>query len=163
MRDILIILLLITIMSLNLFDIYIDSVMGVPSFHLIIEGLLVIASAAAATSLILKLNRQHRALLTTKQQLHDANTKMSQVSAEMDAARHKYSEVIQQQFDLWQLTTSEQEIALLMLKGLNFKEISVVRETKEKTVRQQASHIYAKAHVDGRHEFSAWFFEDFLA
>jgi DNA-binding CsgD family transcriptional regulator len=51
---------------------------------------------------------------------------------------------------------------LLLLKGLSFNEISAIRETKEKTVRQQASEIYKKAGVVGRHAFAAWFFEDFL-
>jgi DNA-binding NarL/FixJ family response regulator len=45
---------------------------------------------------------------------------------------------------------------------LSFNEIAAVRETKEKTVRQQASEIYRKSGVSGRHAFSAWFFEDFL-
>lgn len=60
------------------------------------------------------------------------------------------------------LTLSEQEVAMLLLKGLSFKEISAVRNTKEKTIRQQASSIYSKSNVEGRHEFAAWFLEDFM-
>jgi DNA-binding NarL/FixJ family response regulator len=52
---------------------------------------------------------------------------------------------------------------MLLLKGLRFKEISSVRNTKDKTVRQQASVIYSKANVERRHEFAAWFLEDFMA
>ena len=77
-------------------------------------------------------------------------------------ARHKYSTVIREQFLQWSLTLSEQEVAMLLLKGLSFKEISAVRSTKEKTVRQQASTIYSKANIDGRHELAAWFLEDFI-
>ncbi|MFK3865693.1 helix-turn-helix transcriptional regulator [Pseudoalteromonas rhizosphaerae] len=51
---------------------------------------------------------------------------------------------------------------MLLLKGLSFKEISALRSTKEKTVRQQASDIYSKADLEGRHEFAAWFLEDFM-
>lgn len=80
----------------------------------------------------------------------------------MQAARQEYTRAVQQQFELWSLTRSEQEVALLLLKGLSFKEIASVRSTKEKTVRQQASAIYAKADVDGRHTFCAWFMEDFI-
>jgi DNA-binding NarL/FixJ family response regulator len=72
------------------------------------------------------------------------------------------SEVIQEQFSEWQLTAGEQEVALLLLKGLSFKEIAALRNTLEKTVRQQASGIYRKAGVTGRHAFAAWFIEDFL-
>jgi DNA-binding NarL/FixJ family response regulator len=81
----------------------------------------------------------------------------------MRSARREYSEMIRRQFDAWNLTASEQQVALLLLKGLSFKEIAAVRDTREKTVRQQASTIYAKSGVDGRHAFAAWFLEDFLA
>ena len=56
----------------------------------------------------------------------------------------------------------ELSVAMLLLKGLSFKEIASVRSTMEKTVRQQASAIYRKAKVNGRHAFSAWFIEDLL-
>ena len=51
---------------------------------------------------------------------------------------------------------------MLLLKGLSFREIAAVRQTREKTVRQQASAIYGKSGLEGRHEFAAWFLEDFL-
>jgi DNA-binding CsgD family transcriptional regulator len=72
------------------------------------------------------------------------------------------AKVLQTQFEEWGLTQTEKEVSLLLLKGLSFKEIAAVRKTLEKTVRQQASSIYKKAGVTGRHEFSAWFIEDIL-
>ena len=84
------------------------------------------------------------------------------MSAQMRAARQDYSLTIAAQFESWQFTKSEQQVALLLLKGLSFKEIAEVRLTKEKTVRQQASTIYSKAQVDGRHTLCAWFMEDFI-
>jgi len=71
-------------------------------------------------------------------------------------------QVVGQQFSEWQLTGSESEVGWLLLKGLSLKEIAIVRDTLEKTVRQQASSIYEKAGVAGRHAFSAWFIEDIL-
>ena len=62
----------------------------------------------------------------------------------------------------WQLTTSEKDVGWLLLKGLSLKEIAAIRQTMEKTVRQQASSIYKKAGLSGRHAFSAWFIEDAL-
>lgn len=38
----------------------------------------------------------------------------------------------------------------------------MLRNILEKTVRQQASAIYKKAGINGRHAFSAWFIEDAL-
>ena len=77
-------------------------------------------------------------------------------------ARKKLGNVVTQQFLEWMLTRSEIEVGWLLLKGLSLKEIAVVRSTQEKTVRQQASSIYKKAGVSGRHAFSAWFIEDIL-
>jgi DNA-binding CsgD family transcriptional regulator len=77
-------------------------------------------------------------------------------------ARKNLGNVVSQQFAEWQLTDSEREVGWLLLKGLSLKEIAIVRSTQEKTVRQQASSIYKKAGLSGRHAFSAWFIEDIL-
>jgi DNA-binding NarL/FixJ family response regulator len=49
-----------------------------------------------------------------------------------------------------------------MLKGLRHKEIATMRETSERTVRQQALTIYKKAGLDGRTDLAAFFLEDLL-
>jgi DNA-binding NarL/FixJ family response regulator len=69
---------------------------------------------------------------------------------------------IDAQFERWKLTAAEREVALLMLKGLSHKEIAAVRETSERTVRQQAQTIYGKANLSGRAALSAFFLEDLL-
>lgn len=71
--------------------------------------------------------------------------------------------VVDRQLDAWRLTQAEREVALLLLKGLSFKELASVRETSERTSREQARGVYKKAGVGGRAELSAWFFEDLLA
>jgi len=43
------------------------------------------------------------------------------------------------------------------------KEIAAVRNVKEKTVRSQATSIYAKSGYTGRHELSAHFIEDLMS
>lgn len=71
--------------------------------------------------------------------------------------------VIREQFRGWGLSPSESEVALLLIKGLSMKEIAALREVKEKTVRQQATSIYAKAGYAGRHELVAHFIEDLMS
>ncbi|MBW2281204.1 MAG: response regulator transcription factor [Deltaproteobacteria bacterium] len=71
-------------------------------------------------------------------------------------------DAIDAQFGRWKLTPAEREVALLMLKGLSHKEISAARESSERTVRQQARAIYAKANLSGRAALSAFFLEDLL-
>jgi len=56
------------------------------------------------------------------------------------------------------LFLSESEEALL-IKGLSIKEISELRDVKEKTVCQQATSIYVKSGYAGRHKLAAHFIE----
>lgn len=69
---------------------------------------------------------------------------------------------IDAQFDKWGLTPAERDVALLQLKGLRHKEIAELRETSERTVRQQALAIYRKAGLGGRTDLAAFFLEDLL-
>ena len=69
---------------------------------------------------------------------------------------------IEEQLDAWELTPAEAEVAVLLLKGLSFKEVAAVRSTGERTAREQARAVYKKAGVAGRAELSAWFLEDLL-
>ena len=109
--------------------------------------------------LLIKQNKNQKELesnlIKVKQQLETSNIKLRD-------GKKEYQEVIQWQFSEWSLSPSEKEVALLMLKGLSIKEISQSRSTQEKTVRKQASSIYEKSKLGGRHELSAWFFEDLL-
>jgi DNA-binding CsgD family transcriptional regulator len=69
---------------------------------------------------------------------------------------------IDRQFDKWGLTPAERDVALLQLKGLRHRQIAELRETSERTVRQQALAIYRKAGLTGRTDLAAFFLEDLL-
>jgi len=110
-----------------------------------------------------------RVLLHRQQEISRLTQKVEQTEGDLQQSLTKlktlataYNKQLLEQFNLWKLTAGEQEIALLILKGLSFKEVAEIRNRQEKTVRQQASSIYRKSGVNGRHEFSAWFFEDML-
>lgn len=156
------ILLLSLIVATNLYDLLIDYSHNASAWHLLEESLVVVASTAAIVWLVVNVRRQQRELEDLKRELRAGADSVAKVAPAVLAARHRLSEVIQEQFSEWQLTAGEQEVALLLLKGLSFKEIAALRNTLEKTVRQQASGIYRKAGVSGRHAFAAWFIEDFL-
>jgi DNA-binding CsgD family transcriptional regulator len=72
-------------------------------------------------------------------------------------------EAIETQFNRWNLTEAEREVALLLLKGLSHKEIATVRSVSERTVREQSRAVYSKAGLTGRTALSAFFLEDLLA
>lgn len=158
----LIIVVLTIIVTANLFDLASDLSHGSPVWHLLEEGLVVLVSLSVIIGLLIYLRRQKRTLEQIRRDFSRQQREVAPVSAELLQARKQLGNVIRHQFDDWQLTGSEQEVAMLLLKGLSFREIAAVRDTHEKTVRQQASAIYKKAGVSGRHTFSAWFIEDFL-
>lgn len=156
------ILVLSAIVLTNLYDLFLDYSHNASRWHLFEESLVVVLSATAIFWLLGQIIRQRRELEALKQELQAGSGSAGIQDPLVREARQRLSEVIQQQFHRWSLTGSEQQVALLLLKGLSFKEIAAVRDTLEKTVRQQASGIYKKAGVAGRHAFSAWFIEDFL-
>jgi DNA-binding NarL/FixJ family response regulator len=51
---------------------------------------------------------------------------------------------------------------LLQLKGLRHKAIAELRQTSERTVRQQALAVYRKSGLGGRTDLAAFFLEDLL-
>jgi DNA-binding CsgD family transcriptional regulator len=71
-------------------------------------------------------------------------------------------QIIETQMETWKLSPAEKEIALLLLKGLSHAEIANIRQTSERTVRQQSLKIYSKAGVKGRSDLAAFFIEDML-
>ena len=67
-------------------------------------------------------------------------------------------EKIDEQLDEWCLSAAEKEIALMLIKGFSTRDMAHFRGTNEKTVRQQASQVYAKANLENRAELAAFFF-----
>jgi DNA-binding NarL/FixJ family response regulator len=70
---------------------------------------------------------------------------------------------IDEQFNDWRMTEAERDVALLILKGLCHKEIAALRDTSERTVRQQAQQVYRKSGLSGKNALSAFFLEDLLS
>lgn len=162
MKDLLIAALLGAIMILNSLDVATDISLGVPRWHIIEESLIVLASGIGFVYLVWEMRRRGREMKALARSLSSADRRLQHITEEMRQARSRFSESIHKQFQDWDLTLSEQQVAMLLLKGLSFREIAMVRSTREKTVRQQASAIYGKSGLEGRHAFSAWFLEDFL-
>ncbi len=148
---------------MNLADFISDIQEGGASFlYLLQEAFVVLASFGGIAYLFWIVFLRTKEMDEIKVRLQTANRNLSQSNEKLQAMSKQYREVINQQFADWALTPSEKEVAMLLLKGLSFEEIAGGRETKEKTVRQQATAIYRKSGLNGRHEFAAWFFEDFL-
>ncbi|HUT40180.1 MAG TPA: DNA-binding response regulator [Gammaproteobacteria bacterium] len=158
--------LLIAVLSViilgNLYDFVTDFGHGASVLHLLEEAAVIVVSGALILWLLADLRRQRRELGQLRLELAAHRNPATAPPPAVAEARRQLGGLIQAQFRDWGLTDSEQEVGLLLLKGLSFKEIAALRLTQEKTVRAQASGIYRKSGVTGRHAFAAWFIEDFL-
>ncbi len=154
--------LLLLIGIASLFDVISDYSQHASWSHLIMEFCLILLSLAGIIYLLIEIfrHKHHNQLL--EGQLKESEKDLLKTRSQLKKVGQEYRQVIHDQLRFWQLSDSEREVAMLLLKGLSFKEIAEVRETQEKTVRQQASSLYKKAGLTGRHEFSAYFFEDLL-
>jgi len=143
-------------------DLVADLSHGADTEHIVKETIVVSISTIGLAWLLWGLHQQRLEIRSLQQELETANSSQAPPKIYVLEARKKLGNVVTQQFSEWMLTGSEIEVGWLLLKGLSLKEIAMVRSTQEKTVRQQASSIYKKAGVSGRHAFSAWFIEDIL-
>ncbi|PIP96007.1 MAG: hypothetical protein COW00_06905 [Bdellovibrio sp. CG12_big_fil_rev_8_21_14_0_65_39_13] len=155
-------IVLIGIFILTALDLITDTREGVPWWHLVFEASVGIF-ALVGVYFLLKGN------FTLKQSL-DVEKKLSSKLLEEAQAWKEQSkkyldglgDSINAQLDRWNLTPSEKDVALLLIKGFSLKEIAELRSTAEKTVRAQSTAIYAKSGVAGRPQLAAFFLEDLL-
>ena len=162
MKDKVITSLLLLIMFLNFRDVMVDLSLNVPTSHIIEESMIVLLAGLTAVYLIFDMRRRTRKTKLLLAELNTANARLSSMNNKLRNVKAQYLHEVENQFNDWSLTPSEKEVALFMLKGLSTQEIAAARNTKEKTVRQQASAVYAKSQLEGRYALAAWFFEDIL-
>ena len=130
--------------------------------HAAVElALMAVAIGAAAVfwSRFIALRRQTRLLA---RDLDAAEAEAARWRREHDDVLRGLGLAIDRQFERWNLSAAEREVALMLLKGLSHKEIAEARQTSERTARQQALAVYRKGGLSGRAELSAFFLEDLL-
>ena len=128
----------------------------------VIEPTLIVLAVTGVLYLLGRTQRQHQEQLTLLRDIEVARSEGAQWRTDMRELLKGLSSAIDAQFERWQLTAAEREVALLLLKGLSHKEIAVLRDTSERTIRQQAQSIYGKSNLSGRAALSAFFLEDML-
>ncbi len=161
-KEIVFIIILVIIAISSGMDMTIDLTHGAATDHIVKETLLLFISLVTIAWLIHGIHSQSSQISDLKHQLEEARNPKQPAQDYVIEARKQFCDVVNQQYRDWNLTSSEAEVGWLLLKGLSLKEIAAVRNTLEKTVRQQASSIYKKAEVSGRHAFAAWFIEDLM-
>lgn len=125
--------------------------------------LLTIAAAVGVALLVQRLQVQHEESMSLMRQLEVARNEGETWRSKVHSALAGIKAEVEKQFLRWGMTAAEQDVALLILKGLNHKEIATLRGTSEATVRQQAQAIYRKSQMPGKTAFCAYFLEDLFA
>jgi DNA-binding CsgD family transcriptional regulator len=161
-KDKIISFMLMLIILFKLLDLYIDFSNAAELHHLIQEIVLIALSLILFVYLIRDITWSTKQAKLLSSQLNQSRQHAEQLSQAVIDSKKAFFNAINSQFDVWQLSPREKEIALLMIKGLSNSEIANVCDKSEKTVGHQASAIYKKANVQGRHELAALFFEELL-
>lgn len=132
------------------------------SLHVLFEVVMVVASATGAAVLWRRWRRaeQSAGTLRTTMESHRAERDAWRLSAQ--SALDGLGRAINERFSAWELTPTEREVALLLLKGESHKRIASFTNRSERTVRQHAVAVYNKSGLHGRAELAAFFLQDLL-
>jgi DNA-binding CsgD family transcriptional regulator len=144
-------------------DIFHDVKEGIPVSHIWHEvALFLLAMGAIAWQLRVIFQKNVR-ITSLNSELLETKKSYQEWKEKTHSSALEIRQLIDSEFGLWHLSHSEKDVALLLIKGLSMKEIADIRQTHEKTVRQQATSIYKKSGLSGRQELAAFFLEDILS
>ena len=93
-------------------------------------------------------------------QLWELRARNQVVEDQLKTARGAFHDLMMERFSDWQLTPSERDVALLILKGMTTAEVAALRGAAEGTVKSQSSAIYRKAGVANRAQLISSFIEE---
>jgi DNA-binding CsgD family transcriptional regulator len=119
-------------------------------------GLHPISEALMALGLALGMVLVARSLLASLRRGRDQASALTRAATE-------FRLLVETQFDQWQLTKAEREVALLSLQGHEMDRIAALRGAAVGTVRAQLTRIYAKSGTANRAQLSAVFVQTLLA
>ena len=132
------------------------------SFHVMFETLMIAAALVLATTLWLGWWRSAHSAAELRASLAAQRNERDAWKASAQAALEGLGRAIDAQFTIWNLTPTEREVALMLLKGYGHKQIAALTGRGERTVRQHAGTVYEKARLAGRAELAAFFLHDLM-
>jgi DNA-binding CsgD family transcriptional regulator len=136
-------------------DLYVDYGEGASVWHLAVEFFVFLVAVSGIVLMWRQLDR-------TRSDLVEAKIEAEQWKKDSSELIQGLGTAIENQFKRWNLTEAEAQVGLFLLKGLSLKEIATLRQTSERTVREQARALYRKSGLSGRSSLSAFFLEDLL-
>jgi len=132
------------------------------SFHVVFETLMIACALVMATTLWLGWWKSARSVEELRRSLEARGVERDAWRSSAEQALEGLSRAIDHQFDAWELTPAERDVALLLLKGHSHKAIAKCTGRSPQTVRQHAAVVYRKGQLSGRAELAAFFLEDLM-
>ncbi len=155
--------------ALAVLDLTFDLREGTTMGHAVVETAVVLVALLTGLLLSRHLIAFVRAARVSSERAAELSLQLAAQEAEAVRWRSEARDLLQglgaalgRQFQRWGLSAAEEEVALLLLKGLSHKEIAAARGITEATARQQARAVYRKAGLSGRNDLAAFFLEDLL-
>ena len=143
-------------------DLVMDNPQTWLSFHVVFETLMIAGALVMATTLWLGWWRSAHSAAALRDSLARQGQERDTWKASAQAALEGLGQAIDGQFRNWRLTPTEREVALMLLKGYEHKQIAALTNRSERTVRQHAGVVYEKAGLSGRAELAAYFLQDLM-
>ena len=122
------------------------------SLHVVFEITMLAGALLMATTLWLGWWHSAHAAATLEVRLAEQAAERDRWRASSQEALEGLRRAIDAQFDVWQLTPAEREVALMLLQGYGHKHIAARTGRSERTARQHAGAVYEKAGLGGRAE-----------
>ncbi len=138
-------------------DIGADLAAGTTTAHVLMEFLMMLASAAGAFFFWYQLRVARQVEKDLAKDLLKAHAETTRWQKEEQDLLHNLRKAINKQFTQWNFSPMEKEIAFHLLKGLSLKEIAHLMNSTFYSIRQQAHVLYHKAGLTSRAQLSAFF------
>ena len=119
LKELVAMFILAIIVAGNLGDVIYDYREGASTAHLLMELSIAIVSSALIVALTFGIWRQNQSNNRLKAELASLSEVNEQIlPPALATARHELALVLKDQFEIWKLTQTEREVAMLLLKGL---------------------------------------------
>lgn len=126
----------------------------------LIEKSVLVLTTVGAVYLLLHASSRQSTQLTLFRSLLQAHARSVAWRARVLDLVSALSIAVDRQFRRWELSPTEREVALLLLKGLGYAEIALLQDRSERAVRRHARQVYLKANLDGHAAFAHYFLAD---
>ncbi len=145
-----------------LMDLILDQPENWFSIHVIVETALALLSLGLSVTLWSGWRSAERSAASLRDRLAERREERDRWKDNAQKLLQGLGMAIDEQFEDWELTGAERDVALHLLKGHSHKRIARLTDRSERTVRQHAVAVYRKSGMGGRAELSAFFLEGLI-